>query len=255
MLLAEPFERTPLRARGRVASRRRAWPRSSSSSRASAPSCGAVGVVMLRNPFYSRARARLPPAVAGGAVPAAAGAVRRRRAGRRLRRRGDGALRLRRRLRRRPATGTLRARRSAAASARSRSLFGAGAVRRAGHRGARLGPEGASTPTAPTVRGRLRQPRADRRAAADEVPAPLRGRLVPAAHRRRRRRRARAPPRRHRRRRGRPRRASWTSGCPPGIGTMAEARRRPQHARARCELGAGRRPSRRGPGGDAEGGW
>ena len=62
---------------------------------------GAAGTVMLRDAFYSRARARLPPDLPGDAVPAAARRVRRRGAGDRLRRRGDGALRLRRRLRRR----------------------------------------------------------------------------------------------------------------------------------------------------------
>ena len=69
--------------------------------RRSARSAGALGVVLLRNPFYSRARAGRAPARAGGAVPAAARRVPRGRAGRRLRGRGDGALRVRGRLRRR----------------------------------------------------------------------------------------------------------------------------------------------------------
>ena len=65
---------------------------------------GAIGVVALRNPFYSGAGADRPPVLAGGALPAADLGLRRRRPGGRLRRRGDGPLRLRRRLRRRAAT-------------------------------------------------------------------------------------------------------------------------------------------------------
>ena len=57
---------------------------------------------VLRNPFYAVLALVCHLLCAGGAVPAAARRVRRRRAGRRLRRRGDGALRLRGRLRRRP---------------------------------------------------------------------------------------------------------------------------------------------------------
>ena len=62
---------------------------------------GAIGTVALRNPFYSVLALVVPPALARRAVPAAAGGVRRRGAGDRLRRRGDGALPVRRRLRRR----------------------------------------------------------------------------------------------------------------------------------------------------------
>ena len=96
MLLAEPIERTPLRSGGRV----------SSSSvlffiAAIGALAGAIGVVTLRNPFYSVLALVVPPDLAGGAVPAAARRVRRRRAGRRLRRRGDGPVRVRGRLRRR----------------------------------------------------------------------------------------------------------------------------------------------------------
>ena len=54
----------------------------------------------------------------------------------------------------------------------------------------------------PTVGATFGTPGEHRPAAADEVPAALRGRLLPAAHRRRGRRGPRAPARRHRRRRG-----------------------------------------------------
>ena len=81
MLLAEPLERTPLRARGRVAWRA-AMARSSSSSPRSAPSPAPLGTVMLRNPFYRVLALVCHLLVAGGAVPAAARGVRRRRAGR-----------------------------------------------------------------------------------------------------------------------------------------------------------------------------
>ena len=99
MLLAEPLERTPLRPGGRVASRLAAG--RCSSSRRSARSPARSAWSRCANPFYTVLVARRAPALAGRAVPAAARRVRRRRAGRRLRRRGDGALRVRRRLRRR----------------------------------------------------------------------------------------------------------------------------------------------------------
>ena len=95
MLLAEPLERTPLRNEG---GDERA---SCSSSPRIGAIAGAVGVVMLRNPFYSVLALVGAPAVAGGAVPAAARGVRGGGAGRRVRGRGDGAVRVRGRLRRR----------------------------------------------------------------------------------------------------------------------------------------------------------
>ena len=75
----------------------------------------------------------------GGALPAAAGGVRRRRAGDRLRRRGDGALRLRGRLRRRPGAGAGRRQRAAGCSS-SPAFFALRAVRRAGDRADRHRP-------------------------------------------------------------------------------------------------------------------
>ena len=94
MLLAEPIERTPLR-NGRRMSVVLLLPRVDHRDR------GRVRGRAAAQPVLQRARARLPPGRAVGAVPAAARRVRRRRAGDRLRRRGDGALRVRRRLRRR----------------------------------------------------------------------------------------------------------------------------------------------------------
>ena len=83
----------------------------------------------------------------------------------------------------------------------------------------------------PTVDATFGSPERIGAAAADEVPAALRGRLVPAAHRRRGRRGARAPARRDRRRRGRPRRGH---GLQAAAGHRHHGRggRRPQHARA-----------------------
>ena len=100
MLLAEPLERTPLRAR-RASSLARRMSEVFFFIAAIGAIAGAIGTVALRNPFYTRARAGVPPAVARGAVPAAARGVRRRGAGDRLRRRGHGAVPVRRRLRRR----------------------------------------------------------------------------------------------------------------------------------------------------------
>ncbi len=80
---------------------------------------GAIGVDRAAQPLLQRARARRPPAVARGAVPAAARGVHRRRAGRRLCRRGDGALPVRRLLhRRRGAAASGPAARACAASRR-----------------------------------------------------------------------------------------------------------------------------------------
>ena len=73
MLLAEPFERTPLRARGRVASAPRMAEVFFFIAGIGAVA-GAVGVVMLRNPFYAVLALVFHLLVAGGAVPAAAGA-------------------------------------------------------------------------------------------------------------------------------------------------------------------------------------
>ena len=61
MLLAEPLERTPLRARGRVA------PRAAMAEvfffiAAIGAIAGAIGVVALRNPFYSVLALVVPPA-------------------------------------------------------------------------------------------------------------------------------------------------------------------------------------------------
>ena len=137
--------------------------------------------------------------------------------------------------------------------ARDRGALRAGAVRRAGDRGARLGPEGARHRRRRPSGADLRQPGADRRAAADEVPAALRGRVVPAAHRRRRRRRARAPARRHRRRRGRPRRGH---GLQAAAGHRHDGRggRRAELARP-ARARPGRRRADRTGGSDPEGGW
>ena len=131
--------RSSARRCGRWTSRfRAAWPRSSSSW----PRSGdrrRRGDGVAAQPVLRGARARLPPAGAGGAVPAAAGGVRRRRAGRRLRGRGDGALRVRGRLRRR------RSSRSAGRPSGGLRVVSCAvrrrAVRRAVHRGARLGLE------------------------------------------------------------------------------------------------------------------
>ena len=76
---------------------------------------GAIAVVALRNPSTG-ARAVVHLVAAGRALPAAARAVRRRGPDRRLRRRGDGALRLRRRLRRAARGAAVRADRRASGS-------------------------------------------------------------------------------------------------------------------------------------------
>ena len=62
---------------------------------------GAIGVVALRNPFYSVLALVCHLLSLAALFLLLRAGVRRRRPGRRLRRRGDGALRLRRRLRRR----------------------------------------------------------------------------------------------------------------------------------------------------------
>ncbi|CAA9498952.1 MAG: NADH-ubiquinone oxidoreductase chain J, partial [uncultured Solirubrobacteraceae bacterium] len=162
-------------------------------------SCGSDRRRRRPQPVLQRARARLASAVPRGTVSAAARGVRRRGPGRRLRGRRHGALRLRRRLRRRAGRAAQPARRSRPAGAvgdlRRR------AVRRAVHCDARLG----SAADRHQRRRRARQLRlagGDRHAAADEVPGALRGRVVSAADRRRRRGRARAPPRRPDRNRG-----------------------------------------------------
>ena len=59
-------------ARARASRSRRSWPRSSSSSPRIGAIAGAIGVVALRNPFYSVLALVVPPAVARRAVPAAA---------------------------------------------------------------------------------------------------------------------------------------------------------------------------------------
>ena len=187
---------------------------------------GAIGVVVLRNPFYTRARARLPPALAGarcsccceaqfvaaaqvivyaGAVMVlyvfvvayVGGAGRAARRARRAALRGRGA------------------------AVRGR------AVRRAVHRDPRLRPEGARLARR-TALGRLRHAGADRPAAADEVPARVRARLAPAAGRGRRRGHPGAAPARPRGRRGRGRAPRDPDACAPaGTGTMAEGAGRP----------------------------
>ena len=229
MLLAEPLERTPLRTRGRVA------PSTMSAViffiAAIGAIAGAIGVVALRNPFYSvlalvghllslaalflllRAEfvAAAQVVVYAGAVMVLYVFVVSYVGG------GDEPLDARRA---RPARAS-----PAVAVAR--------AVRRAGDRDARLRPEGdRRRRRAATCRG-FGSPAADRRAAADEVPAAVRGRLAPAARRGGRRGRARAPAPRRRR--------SATS----------RATRRATSRRARCSPARWPRPSARsGP--DAE---
>ena len=115
------------------------------------------------------------------------------------------------------------------------------AVHRAVRRDARLGPEG-DRDRRRAARGRLRLARADRRAAAHALPAAVRDRLVPAADRGRRRGRARAPPRRHHGRRGPG--ALQRDGDPaPGLhGHDGRGRRRPQrHRRVAVDRGSAAR--------------
>ena len=204
MLLAEPLERTPLRNEGE-------WEQAVSSLffiAAIGAIAGAVGVVVLRDPFYSvlalvghllslavlflllRAEfvAAVQVVVYAGAVMvlyvfvvAYVGGEERvdRRAAARARARSRSGLRL--------GGGGPRRR----------------AARRAADRAARHGPEGDQR-----LRRRLRaraahvrHARLHRQAAADALPAGVRGRLVPAADRGRRRGRARPPPGRPRGRR------------------------------------------------------
>ena len=73
---------------------------------------GALATVLVRNPFYSVLALVCHLHLARGAVPAAARGVRRRRPGDRLRRRRDGALRVRRRLHRRRGPAGARRRRA-----------------------------------------------------------------------------------------------------------------------------------------------
>ena len=89
------------------------------------------------------------------------------------------------------------------------------------HRDARLGAEG-DQGQGRALRLRFRHPRPDRPAAPDQVPVPVRGRLDPAAARRRRRGRAGAPPARARRA-TRSRRCGSGQTEPDYTGTMAEA--------------------------------
>ena len=83
---------------------------------------GAIGVVALRNPFYSVLALVCHLLSLAALFLLLQRGVRRRRAGRRLRRRRDGALRLRRRLRRRAGRAAARRRRRRPAAA-SRSLL------------------------------------------------------------------------------------------------------------------------------------
>ena len=221
MLLAEPLERTPLRARGRVvptpmaevlffiaAHRRRSRARSGSWR------CATRSTACSRS-SSTCSRSRRCSCCCGG--------VRRRRAGRRLRRRGDGALRVRRRLRRRRGAEPLRApvgrgQRGVAVAASRCALFVELCDRRA-----RLGPEGASTPRAPPYAPGFGAPEQIGELLLTKFLLPFEVASLPAAHRRRRRRGARAPARRHRRSTRPTRVAAMDFTRPPGVGTMAEA--------------------------------
>ena len=100
MLLAEPIERTAAAQRGRMSS--------------VFFFIAAIGVLAgarsgaAARPVLRGAGAGRPPGLAGRAVPAAAGPVRGGGAGRRVRRRRDGAVRVRGRLRRRRGGGDRR---------------------------------------------------------------------------------------------------------------------------------------------------
>ena len=153
--------------------------------------------------LLQRARADRPPDLARRALPPPPGRVPRRRPDRRLRRRGDGALRLRRRLRRQRRRAALGA---DPRPALHRAAAGPGAVRRARDRDHRLGAE-VDRLRGPDGRARLRLARGDRRAAARALPDRLRGGLAAAAGRGGRRGRPGAAPARGPGRGG----ARWTS--------------------------------------------
>ena len=248
MLLAEPLERTPLRARGRVASA----PRMAAVLffiAAIGAIAGAIGVVALRNPFYSVLALVCHLLSLAALFLLLRARVRRRRAGHRLRRRGDGALRVRRRLRRRRRTSRSRRRRGGPGAARVVDRCSRGALFvELCDRDARLRPEGASTPRAPPYGAGFGTPGADRQLLLTKFLLAVRGRLVPAAGRRRRRGRARAPPRRPRRRDDEPRQRDRRS-CARRAPARWPRRRRPTGAPAPAERG--RAAERREDGG----GW
>ena len=151
MLLAESLERTPLEGgrvdgSGALLRRRHRRPRRRDGRSRDA------------QPLLRRARADRPPLLARRPLPAAGRGLRRRRPGRRLRRRGDGPLRIRRRLRRRRRRVGLGADPGPALprpAARRRP------VRRALDGGARLLADRARH-RRPRRQRRLRQPRRDR---------------------------------------------------------------------------------------------
>ncbi len=157
---------------------------------------GALGVVVLRNPFYSVLSLVGAPDRAGDALPAAARRVPRGRAGRRLRGRRDGPVRLRRRLRRR--------RRGAARAASAETVGALGVVFAGALLVEIMIAVIGSGLTALDTRGAARGRRASARRPAigqlllQQLPRPVRGGVVPAARRRGRRGRARPPPARAR---------------------------------------------------------
>ena len=141
---------------------------------------GAIGVVAAAQPLLRGAGADRPPVLAGGALPAPDLGLRRRGPGGRLRGRGDGALRLRRRL-----CGE-RPRAEAGPGPRAaivRRPAGLLPLRRDLRRRPLLRPQGPRHPR-PRRPRRLRRPRRDRHPPPRKVPRPLRGLKYPASHRR-----------------------------------------------------------------------